>query len=180
MASEDWIEECARKRQNVPIQRPMITRYISDMCGRHIFADVFCVVEEGRQKNPLPIAPCALSRCVMARPSARASPAVVSGALVLFWKMRYGRCRMLLSDRGPGPLALCLEKSARPGRVYTVPAPRKPRFQMDSLKDKWRWPSMNISAEVRKNPTLVPNRWSKGWRSLGISFRHSEQVPLPL
>ena len=44
-----WIEECACKRQNVPIQRPIVARYIPDFCGHAISADVFIPLKRGNR-----------------------------------------------------------------------------------------------------------------------------------
>ena len=96
------VGQCACIKQNVPVQKPIVTRYVPDFCGHTICSDIMYPLDSGKRQNPYIVISCALSRFVIAKPLTAITPENVSQAIATHWIMYYGRCRILLTDKGPG------------------------------------------------------------------------------
>ena len=98
------VQDCQCIQQQSHAERPIAKSYVPLMSGHTLFADIFPPLEvSGRfKKNPYLMITCGLSRFCVCRPLKRMLPGVVIEAIVQ-WRFQYfGRCSVLISDKGPG------------------------------------------------------------------------------
>ena len=102
---EAVLKDCPCIDQHQHSERPIAKEYIPSFCGHTLFVDVFFPIEEGnrgKQQNPFLLITCGLSRFCVCRALKRLLPQHVIGGIVDWWFFYYGRCRVIVSDKGPG------------------------------------------------------------------------------
>ena len=85
--------------QYAKLQRPIAKEYVPPYCGHTLFSDIFYPVD---QKHPYLLITCGLSRYCVAKPMIRITPLAIIDKILVWWFAYYGRCRFLITDRGPG------------------------------------------------------------------------------
>ena len=100
----DVLGKRSRISQNTRIQKHVANRYVPQFCGHTVCSDVFYPLGEvGReQSKPHVLFSCALSRSLAEKPIRGISPECGSSAFSTFRIMVFGRCRLFLTDKGPG------------------------------------------------------------------------------
>ena len=86
-------------------ERPAIKEYAPEFCGHTLFIDAFYPVEGSRgikQSKPFLIITCGISRILLCKPLPRLLPDVIIDIIVEGLFSLYGRCYVIISDKGPG------------------------------------------------------------------------------
>ena len=99
------LERCICVDQSRAVQRPVVKEYIPPYCGHTLFADICypttpMIVK--KQQCPYLILVCGLSRFCVCRQVEKIPPSVILNAIIDFWFSFFGRCQVLISDKGPG------------------------------------------------------------------------------